>query len=371
MQMRLSHLVDPYMLMCSPIPTGIPSNIMDANTERLGFVYRPRTTSPITNIAVLVHVVGSPGPLKVGVFGSDAAALTRPGSTQYGDYTAGFSPADYAWTAWQELLTNTGNLVVGTQYWVVLERSSGTIDGSNLYQSAYRDTSAASAVLRGYATYYTTSWQAPSNGHPLFLVQHADGTIGGALPFTPSTPGTAAPHIFGSNKQGIRFRVGAKLNVVGFSLLLTRAGTPTNLIATLYEGDVQKDQVTVSNQQELRSGNTNVNHIVFGGDYALAADTDCYIIFSQAGILDTDDWALHTQTLTTTPSGLTLANAVPANFAYVAGSAAVPSALTASTTLIPLCIPFWVDSENDIDFDAGGSGSGSGGFVFPPGMWPR
>lgn len=340
--------VDPWLWQNTSV-AALGSHIIDAAGEKLAFRYMPQTTSPIDAVNFMFNVVGAPGNLKAGVFNEASLA---PGSTQYGGHTAGFGCSDEAWTTMVGLGSNTGNLTLGVPLWIVVEIDSGTFDGSNYVQTLANAAYNANNGCKFMARYYTTSWMSPSYSVPCFVVRHVDGTIGGGC--IQSTAGAAvqgATDIFGSNRQGIRFRVGSKQTVRGFGLVANKAGSPSALVATLYEGAVSKQSVTIP------AANISTSIPVwfsFPSPAALSADADIYLVLSQdgGGGSDTADYDLVGRTY----EAALHAAAFPSRYAYVYGTNSDPTALTAATGFCAGLWPLIGDAEADLDCAAGGGG---------------
>lgn len=335
--------------------------LIDATNEKIAIKYYPSATSPITDIAARISVTGNPGSFKFGVFANTYASVatgTPDDTTQLGDWSTTFDLAATGWTSLLALATNTGNLTNGTPVWIVMAYASGTCDVNNYIQSMKLGAGLYGTNKPGQRHFNGTDWTtttALTDGQPLFIVKHADGTYAGA-PVTAILARTGAPDIFSSNKQGIRFKCGSQVKIQGVEYYLTKTGAPNNLTWSIYEGDTLK-----YSQTELAADVLSITSSVvwFDTPILLAADTYLYIILSQTGNDTNNDYDLQTWTI-----DFTYIDAIAtADLRAVYGTSSTPSGLTVSNSEIAWCFPIISDLATDLDMSAGGGNSGPWGMI--------
>jgi hypothetical protein len=349
----------------SSLVTGM---IIDASTEKIGFKYYPMTTSAVTGCDLRVTRTGTPGNFRIGVF-SDSSGSPND-AAQLGGYSSNWTPGSGSgWIGAQTLSTNTGALTKGTPIWIVIEYVSGTIDGSNYIQAEYvngkliSENRLSNSVRHHNGTNWTTT--TAQSVMPTVVVSHADGSYVG-FPLTTGLAATSAADIYvngGTTQvQGVRFKAGAQVKVIGVAYFLTKTGSPNDLVFTVYEGDTSKYSVT-----EVAANVTSgaLSKIYFDSPVLLAADTNLYILLSQTGTSDANDYDLRAWTLHSTYVGA----AVSSDFRMVYGNGTTPSGLTVSTDVwVPLLMPLIGDPTTDLDMSGGGGVVmpviGGGGVVF-------
>lgn len=335
--------------------TGIT---LDASTEKIGFRYWPLTTSPIVAIDMRLNVTGTPGNFKTGVFASTGTytADAPDDATQLGTYTANWTPSGTGWIGRKALASNTGNLTKLTQVWIVTEYVSGTIDGTNNIQAQHwgNGTNIQPLTPHGNSSRHHngTNWTTTAGQTvvAMLVIEHEDGTYAG-VPFTTTTLArpAAATDVFGSNVQGVRFKCGAQVKVTGFFYNIFKAGSPSDLVVEVYEGDTVKYSDTIT-AALIASSIPNI--YTFTSPVLLAADTNLFLICSQSGAGGTDanDYDLSVYTLDTTY----VSALVSSDRRFVYGTGA-PSGLTVSTLVeVPILVPLIEDPATDYDMAAGG-----------------
>lgn len=322
--------------------------ILDASTEKLAFKYYPQTTSAITDVDVRLNVIGAPGNFRIGIFAD--ASNAPDDATQLGGYSGNWTIGADGMTGLQTLASNTGALTRNVPVWVVIEYVSGTIDGSNYIQLQRLSNATSSYGLDLQRHHNGTNWTTTASQVLLqtFAVKHADATYGG-LPLQLILRSTSNDiYVNGGTvqTQGVKWRTGAQQRVIGVMFYLTKTGTPNDLVITVYEGDTSKDSTTLV-AANVQSG---AQFAFFNAPILLAADTDLTILFTQTGTSDSNDYDLHTWAI----DAAYLSAVAPSNMRFVSGNGVVPSALTASTTQVPFCVPVWDDESADFDSTSGG-----------------
>lgn len=330
---------------------------LDASNEKLGIKYYPSTTSPITGIDMVFLIIGAPGSFRIGVF-SDSSDVPNDAG-QLGGYSGTFAApaASGSWIGIQTLASNTGNLTINTPVWIVIQYVSGTLDTSNYIQTARANSGYSAMAINNrelFRHHNGTNWTTTTSviGQPCLIIKHADGsyvgfplTIGGALARTAQNDIYVNTGV--TQTQGVRFKAGSQIKVMGVRYLLTKTGTPNGLTWTVYEGDISK-----YSQTEIAANVISGRHAIcwFASPVLLAADTNLFILATQTGTSDSNDYDLQTWIFVSTY----LEAVAESDFRFVYGNGATPSALTVSTTELPFCVPIIGDPSTDLDMSAGG-----------------
>lgn len=359
----LRQLLGPTILLerINTSPAQATNIVLDGSTEKIAFRFRAMKTSGITDVAVNLSVTGSPGMFRAGIFAEtvSGSSFYPDTATQLGGYTGNFSaPASPGgFTALLALGTATGDLSVNSYYWLVIEYVSGTIDASNYIQARrYGSTYLVGELWQAARHFNGTNWTTTSAYEqiPCIVLKHADGTYSGQ-PMTAAQSFTSND-IYGTNVQGIKFKVGAQLKIQGVGFCCsTKTGTPGDLTATLYEGDTSKASGSLAANRITANSYLEIS---FDTPALVAADTDLYLILSNSGGSSGNYYRA---------AGYSLASddyvgaVLPPDWRTVYGSLGVPSGLTVNTsTIVPIALlPYILDPALDLDQAAGG-GSGGG-----------
>jgi len=340
------------------VSSGTAIIINDA-AERIAYSFKPHKTMTVTDVDMLTYQVGNITGVNFKMrFETDNAGV--PSGTVVGAETAAFAGvnttgANYRPTGLQAL-GSSAVLTINVTYWLVLWVDSGTPDASNYIQGARYGARSNGETLRHYdGINWTNTTVVTLTG--LFIVKEGVNYHGFA-PNAYSISRTTRTDIFSTNKQGIKFRVGVLNTLVGISFIVTKSGSPNNLVVTVYEGSTSKyTQTMLVADIPIQA----TNKCYFSSPVQLAKDTDCYIVLSQEsdGGSDTADYDLYIY-----PIDSTYINAMmPANYRFVYGTASDPTTLSVSTTEIPGLVPIIFDPETELDCAAGG-----GGMIVHPGF---
>lgn len=322
--------------------------VLNASNKKLGFKYFPPTTSPIVSADLYCAITGAPGSLRIGAFADDAGA---PGATQLGGWTDAFAaPGASGFTGAKTFGTSTGNLTLNVPVWIVAEPTSGTWDASNAITAAAIGVASGGGCIApwrvGVRLHNGTDWTtvALTQFAALLVVTHADGTVNG-FPFAAGAGRAGVADIFvngGSNQvQGLRFRVGAPGYLGGAVVHPAKAGAPENLVMAAYQNDVLIATQTIPAASIV----TNTAHrLRFATPPLILPGRDAYLLLSQAGTSDSNDYDLHTLTV----AEAYLPAVLPANMRFVSGVLTVPSALTVSATEVPMISPLILGVEDGL-----------------------
>jgi hypothetical protein len=331
--------------------------VLNASGEMLGIRYWPESTSPITDVDLGVALTGTSPNFTIGVYAEASGEIPDTATpTQLGTDTPAFAWSASGFSGLKTLGTNTGNLTINQPVWIVLKWSSGTINSGNFVQGrVYGGTIIAATLNWRYRHHNGTNWTttAAVSNFPMVIVKHADGMHSGCA-FTANRAASAAPDIFvnaGTTQvQGIKFRSGSQIIVRGIRIALTKTGSPNDLTFSVYEGDTQKFSTTVG-AAYLLSSTASGHDIFFPSPIIIGADTDIFILLSQTGTSDSNDYDVNTAVI----NSAYIDAVMPPHFRFVYGNGTVPSALTVSTTEFPLMWPLIDDAAADLDM-AGGAG---------------
>jgi hypothetical protein len=342
--MRLSFLGYPYVLQPPNVTNTGSALRIDASTERNAFKYYPNTTQPITHINLNLNVNGSLAGInwRVRVETDDA---DKPSGTVLGTESAEFTISAAGWQGEKALGTNTGNLTINQPVWIVLYYSSGTAPtATNYTQMRHTTLNFDYHKIRHFngSDWTTTS---PTNNHCVAAVKHSDGSIYGWGHDGSNTSNSSAPDIFGTNRAGIKFRVGSVFQLIGFFLEVFINGTPNNLEVAVYVESTFKFNVTIPLTQIVSSS----GHAWFfdpATAVSLPPDKDIYLILRQVsnGGTDANDYRLRGHTV-----GTSVVTMLPANMRHVYGTGDNPTTYTVDPSHIPNIVPLYRDMEANFD----------------------
>jgi len=332
---------------------------VDASTERVAASFVAGLTSAIASVDLHLNFVGNSGDVtfRVGIQADSAGA---PDGTYLGSADALFAGQNNTGAVWiglQTLMdaaghttpTNTGALTIGKKYWVVVDVTTAGSIGAAIYIELFRDT----VFSETYFALYTGTWTKTA-GAGTVIVKHADNSITG-WPLTASGQlHDAALDIYVntgvSQRQGLRFKSGAPVMIVGLDVLQNSTNTPGNLTAKLYEGATQKAASPAIPVGEIIDANWT--RILFTTPVLCAADTNLYLIIEQDGTSDSNDYDVYG---TTYPVAYVAAMEPGADWRFVYGTGADPTTYTVdSSGFSPRIVPLIADMAADFDQAAGG-----------------
>lgn len=332
--------------------TGI---VLDGSTEKIGFKYYPQTTSPITDVDIRLLLSGTSPTFRAGIFADSSNAPND--ASQLGGYTGNFSLGATGWTGLQTLGSNTGALTINTPIWGVIEYVSGTINAGNNIQAQHAANWTAFSNRQLVRHHNGTNWTTTTSQAvgALVVFKHQDGSYAG-IPLTAVLARTSQNDIYVNGgtvqTQGVRFKYGAQVKVLGVYYMLTKSGSPNDLVWTVYEGDTSKYTNTETAANVISA---TASHCYFSSPVLLAADTFLYILATQTGTSDANDYDMSTYTFDPTY----ISAVAPPDLRFVYGNGTTPSGLTVSTGVeIPFCFPIIADPAADLDMAASGGGTG-------------
>jgi len=125
---------------------------------------------------------------------------------------------------------------------------------------------------------------------------------------------------------------------------------------TLYEGSTSRASVAVA-AADLVDDSLGWNDMWFGTPYLCAADTNLYLVLSQAAGDNSNDYDMRVHTFNSTYIECALPGT---SWRFVYGSGTDPTAYTVDTGVAPKMIPFIADPTVDLDQAAAGGGGGGG-----------
>lgn len=345
--------------------TSTTATRIDAATERVAASFVAGTTSPIAAVAVALNFSGNTSTviLRVGI---QADSGNAPDGTYLGSADALFNGQNNTgiqWLARQTLMdaathgtpTNTGNIVIGRKYWVVVDVSSDPAPAV-LTGTPYIELRRDAAFAQCHIALYTGTWAVQTYGG-IFVAQHADASFTGLPISMTNQPHGAALDIYVntgvSQRQGLRFKVGAQCMVLGAEVILNKTGTPGNLTLRLYEGATEKAASPAIPVAEVVDDAWCP--VLLTTPILCAADTNLYLVLEQDGTSDSHDYDVRG---TTYPTAYVTAIEPGADWRFVYGTGSDPTAYTVdSSGFSPRIVPLIADMSTDFDQAATGGTS--------------
>lgn len=318
------------------------SCVIDGATKRVAFKFKTGGAITITAINARFAVTGSPVANLIAQIETDSS--DTPSGVLVGTATAAFAgPVASGWTG-EKALGSSASLSANTSYWLVIKVDAvTTLDASNLWtaqrSSNVRINGEKVKASADSGVTYPTSF----NGSGCIILV-ATGVYYG-YPIDASIARSAQNDIFSTNRQGLRFKLGAPATLLGFLTRLNVAGTPSTLLVKVFTGDTESAtyQTTIA-LADIETGIDTV--IAFAGGASLPAGTYIYIILSQTadGGTDANDYDLYTWAINSS-----YVSAVePTDWRFVAGASNTPSSLTVVTGELPYLFPILTDPATEI-----------------------
>lgn len=320
---------------------------MDADGEMLACKFYADRTTAITgidwNLVVGGTVTDTNFTVEVNADSSDT-----PSGTPLGAASAEFAgPAATGYVGLQTF-TSTGALTLNAAYWAVIKRTSGgSLSGTDFLELRRQNITYNREKLRHHNG---TNWTTDSavNNACLITFQHADSSYSGT-PITANSSASSATNIGSSSAvQGVRFKYGSQIKVLGARFSLTKTSSPGAARFTVYEGDTSKYNDSLA-AAELATNDTSI--VWFTSPVLLAPDTNLYIIIDcPSGCDGSNNYDLRTNACT----GTYIGSLLPTDLRFVSGTAGNPSTLSVSTTECPTLSPIIEDPAADFDFSSSG-----------------
>lgn len=323
---------------------------IDGDAEQFAIKFYPTTTSAITHVDLDVNVNSPTGVLWVAEIQSDSS--DAPSGSVLGAATAEFAISADGFQGSQALGSNTGALTLNTPYWLVFRRSSGTSLSASVWAQPSRvftQSVFGSEKMRHYnGADWTTTTAVVGVGS--YALTHASGALTG-FPVTSLYATSAEADIFGTNRQALRIRVGSQTVVRGVRYRMTKTGSPSDLVAAIYEGATQKATQTIPAGHIV--GNV-AGSVLFASPPTIAAAADLSIVFRQAadGGDNSNDYNVRTASI----HAAHISALVPTHWRFTVGTGDDPTAYTAQTDEFPYIFPIVTDPSVDFIESAGGGG---------------
>lgn len=327
---------------------------LQATTHQLAWRIFPEAGKSIDRVLVAVNVTGTvTGHTYSLEVQSDSAGTDSgvPSGTILGAVSASFAGPAASGFIGANLGSATGALSANVPYWIVLKRVTGTPDGSNYLQSSQAHGTTSIAGFSRMRKHDGTNWTnvAAVTNEARCAYRYTDGKFGGIPMVTTQTNNGSATDIYGSNKQGTRYRFGSVTTIAGAYFIHTKSGTPNSLKLEVFEGASLLGSGVL---EQSFVGNNAVRHILLSSPVTVAADADCYLIFSQdaAGGNNANDYDTRGSVASTLDSNLVDAFTGTTRARFVYGTSSDPTALTVDDTFFPYIQPLVM--EPDVDFDS-------------------
>lgn len=322
-------------------PTVLNSNttlLIDADGEEFAIKHYPKSTSPITEVDLLLGLTGTLATtdFKIRIESDNA---DYPSGSVLGAATAAFNVSANGWTGLKALVTNTGTLTLNTPVWIVCYRSGGgSVSGTN-YISARGVSNYINQITMVRGRYYASgAWNASAStfGRASYIVKHDDGTYDG-VPVDGATvtdPGSTSYRIYSTMRQSFCFKVGSPVTLTGIDLTLAKTGSPSNLEVLLYRGDSLQLTETITASSIIT---TVLFTIDFSSAIKISPGENIYIVLRQAsdGGNSSNYYSFRSQPYNSTYKSVL----VPPDFAYLQGTGDTPSGYSEITGYLPLVTP--------------------------------
>jgi hypothetical protein len=325
---------------------------MNSCSERLGFKFTAPTTSPVSDVDWYMDVTGTVTGVNFNIR-IETDSGDAPSGTVLGTATANFTGlAADGWTGLKALGTNTGNLTIGTPYWIVVSCASGTLDASNYVRTFYFDADIGEKIRHHNGTNWTTT-AALAGESAVVVVKHADTTFSGTAvtstaAVNASDAAVGATQIYSTNKQGLRVKFGSQVKLLGAIAAFNEPGTPGSLTLRVYEGSTEKASSPAYGEPQIYAGEPHV--VMLSSPVLLAADTFIYVIFEQSGVSSSNTYDIQGGTFNSSYRDA----ALPTNVDFVWGSGADPTAYTVTNNFVPRMQLLLSDPATEFD-EGGGS----------------
>ena len=297
-----------------------PGMTIQGTTEKIGAKFYAKDTQAFTSVGLYLGVSGT----LTGInwkYDVETDNADQPSGTLAGTATAEFTLSATGLTL-QSI--STGALSLNTPYWIVMYYSSGTAPTGSNYVSLY---GSSAEVSGGRCRHYNGSdWTTttPYTRDPDFIAQLTDGTYFG-LASTGLFGQSAHTAIYGTNRQGVRWKYGGSHVVDSVGIYMTVGGTPNPLEISLYAGDTLQETLVIPAASIVT---LTTNRYRFVSAHTIPANTYAYIILHQQsdGGNTGNFYKTEANTVNATYSPYTAMN----SFASVYGTSVTPSGLTVS-----------------------------------------
>lgn len=320
---------------------------VDADTERVACKFYTRSTSAITHVDMNLNIGGTVTDTNFTIEVQTDSSDT-PSGTPVGTATGAFAgPAAAGFIGAQALGSNTGALTINTPYWIVLQRASGgSLSGTDFIEA--RQTGATTGrINQGNVRHYNGSdWTttAATAAECIAVYTHLDSSFSGlAHTASISTGGSGNTDIFGTNRQGVRYKVGAAIIVHGWKVAIQKTGSPSALEIVTYEGNTAEATCSMAAAQIV----SNQMFICWNATPpTITAGANLYAVLRQAsnGGDDSNDYDPRIYTLNATY----IAAMLPTDVRYVFGTGDDPTAWTPNTAAFPVMEPIVSDLAADL-----------------------
>lgn len=257
--------------------TGENTTAIDASGDKVGAVFVSETTDPITHVGYCQRTVtGSPGVLTIGLQGVNSSGVPD------GTYKGGGSPASTTFTpgagdnnkwVWKAL-ANSYTPALGEMLSYVVERSSGTFDGSNNVTILRSESGVLGLAAFPYTVQDTSgSWVRTAGA--LWGYKTASGRYGHYFQALSMASVTTSGHrnalAFAFDGEGA-----ASYKLLGCNVLLDFPAAG-NVKFGLWEGTTLRASQTIGNSQVVLNSLDRVAHVYFDTYYTLTPGTKYYI----------------------------------------------------------------------------------------------
>ena len=326
---------------------AVANATVKAANQQIAYKFYPDNAAAITAFDIIFTCTGTLTGITIKAHIETDSGGAPSGVAISGDTPAFACPATSTWTGLQTFATDSGALTPGTPYWLVLFDGGGTAPTSSNFWQARTATTAGhdgGAVRQHNGTNWTTT--AISIGDGVFLLKHGSSGYSGVPGGVAAA--TTATGVYQKNLLAMSFQSSMPLLLRGVQLMMTVAGTPSNLEVLVFANGSQQGSTLTINSSDIINLYPSVYY--FGSAIQVPANVPVYIILHQvsdggSSLNNYKPWTIPVSSASYMPA------LCDANFQFLAGAYATsitPAVLSQRTTEMPSVFHAVIDSLADI-----------------------
>lgn len=329
---------------------NIANHVLIGTAYKLSWRFIPPIDLTITDLNLNLNIAGVVTATNF-VARIETESGGNPSGTLVGTATAEWAgPAAAGWIG-DKALGSSAALSARTPYHITVLYSSGTAPDVSNYIQGRNQNSYTNITIEVQKQYNGATWALRQTSEGLFLLKDSGGLYFGH-PLTTTLSNGAIPSvtdIYGTNRMGMRLKVGAQCQLRGVWCRIITTGSPSDLEIAVYEGATEKYSMTYT-AASLALDNAHLLYAAFATPVTLSAATNLYVVFRQAadGGSAANYYRLHWQTFAE------LTSILPADVRFLYGTGDDPTALTVHSTAMWGIVPHVDDPA--VDLIGGGSG---------------
>lgn len=263
---------------------------LDGSGDRIAWTFTPEDALTITALAAPIGSrTGTPPTYRISLQGVDASGnpdgvVLGGGSPASATFTP---PADATWNNTIQWITLSNSFTVtrGTVYAIVIDHSSGSVDGSNFTTINNGHTNIGARSGNVIAQQYGGASWSKRNIWPVFGYRTASRSYGWpAQTFFSTTFSSDTASGSGGDERGMKFTLpagwGATFKIRGIRWIGNMSATGKTITATLYTGTTVLQDVTIDSDTAQGTGNymtftamfdeSSLTALDFGSSYYVA-----------------------------------------------------------------------------------------------------